>query len=100
METPVVPSRSTDQEDPFALQSRQHRREGIVVAPWLVTLVISLGIQLLGAAYITGTVISRIEAMASNIVRLEKQIDVRDGLIAALSSRLDRLETQLSERRR
>lgn len=75
METPVVPARSTDQDDPYALQSRQHRREGLVIAPWLVTLIISVVIQLLGAAYITGTVVTRIEAMTSRIERLEKQID-------------------------
>ena len=45
------------------------------VAPWVLTLVLSLAVQVAGAAFITGAVISRLDAMSSRIDRLERQID-------------------------
>jgi hypothetical protein len=45
------------------------------IAPWILTLVLSLAVQVAGAAFITGAVISRLDAMAGRIDRLERQID-------------------------
>lgn len=47
-------------------------KNGFVVSPWLVTLLISFVINLVGFAFAWGTVITRLDALILRVERLER----------------------------
>lgn len=47
-------------------------KNGFVVSPWLVTLIISFVINLVGFAFAWGTVITRLDALILRVERLER----------------------------
>ena len=49
-------------------------REAVQVAPWVWALAVSVGIQLMTIAYMSGTVVTRIDALSDRIGRL-RQMD-------------------------
>ncbi len=53
-------------------------RNGIVIAPWLVTLIVSIALNIGGFAYTWGTVVTRLDALAARLDRLEKQADAAE----------------------
>ena len=55
--------------------SDDEQQEGLRFQPWAITLAISLLINIMGAVYITATVVTQIEALSARIDRLERQID-------------------------
>lgn len=68
MQTRVHPLEATD----------HHRRMGdnsISVPPWVWTLIISLLVNIIGAAYVTGRVTEKLEGVSFRVQRLESTID-------------------------
>lgn len=53
---------------------------GLTLQPWVITLLISIALNIGGFAYTWGTVISRLEAIQSRVDRIEKQIDTQERL--------------------
>lgn len=49
--------------------------EAVSIRPWVLVLAVNLAIQLLSAAYQSGTVTAGYEALSGRVERLERQID-------------------------
>lgn len=49
--------------------------DGIRVPPWLWALIVSLVVNALGAAYVTGRVTEKLEGISYRVGRLEAQFD-------------------------
>lgn len=51
--------------------------KGFIVSPWVVTLVVSIVLNVMGFAYTWGTVVTRLDALAARIERMERVDDAR-----------------------
>ena len=47
----------------------------IKIQPWVITLIISLVINLCGAIYITAAVVTRLDDLSSRVSRIERNMD-------------------------
>lgn len=65
---PITRMRARDNDDSV-------HRDGIFVQPWLVALIISVSVQLMGIAFFAGTIMTRIEAIDARVQRIERQLD-------------------------
>lgn len=75
---PISMSRNQDERDIRQNAREVRQREGITLNPWLVSLIISVGVQLMGIAFFAGTIITRIEALDARIQRIERQLDAQE----------------------
>lgn len=53
----------------------RRRVDKALIQPWVWALGVSLLLQIIGAAYITGTVTEKLEGVASRVQRIETQMD-------------------------
>ena len=49
--------------------------QGFVVSPWIVTLLVSIALNVGGFAYTWGTVVTRLDALSLQVQRLERLSD-------------------------
>jgi hypothetical protein len=64
----------------FAMADRQEavKSQGIVLQPWIITLLISFVVNFVGFAYTWGTVVTRIDALDARVQRIERQLDAAE----------------------
>ena len=49
--------------------------KGLPIPPWIITLIISIIVQVIGAAYVTGAVMARLDDLVGRTDRMEHRID-------------------------
>lgn len=57
------------------VQHRRRKSDYVVVPPWVWALAVSLILQIVGAAYVTGQVTEKLEGVSTRVQRLETQMD-------------------------
>lgn len=70
---PLFTTRSTRDHDSNDIPER--RREGIILQPWMVALLISTFMSIIGFAVIWGSILTRVDALTTRVERIERQID-------------------------